>query len=57
MSKLSWLSVMLLGCCLAIGCGEGDTGGDTATSSPESMTNETMEAGSGVGGGVETDVE
>ena len=41
---------------MAIGCGEGDSG-TAATPSPESTTNDTMEAGSGVGGGVETDVE
>ena len=57
MSKLSWLSVMLLGCCLAIGCGEGEseTAGDTAIPSSESLTNDMMEAGSGVGGGAATE--
>ena len=59
MSKLNRLSVILLGCCMAIGCGEGDsgTGGAAATTSPESTTNDTMEAGSGVGGGAEIGVE
>jgi len=51
MTNFRMVSVLTLGFALIMGCGEGDDGaGDAPPSNPGDLM-ETMEAGSGVGGG------